>query len=204
MTAIQLPKKISHIVKPKRFKVLVGGRGSGKSVGVAYLTLIRAGKGEKILCAREFQNSIEDSVYSLLSDLIYQHQMDGFTVQANAIYHESGGEIKFKGLARNPHSIKSAQGFNVVWVEEAQTISDISLKQLTPTIREEDSELWFTANPQSSEDPFSHRFINPYQDKLDSCGIFKDEGHIIVKMNYDDNPFFPKVLEADRLRDLEQ
>ncbi len=202
---IRYPSKLKALApgKSKRFKLAVGGRGSGKSQTFATWVALLAMQNKKILCAREFQNSTEDSVYSLIIKMIEQYGLSGFEVQATELRHISGGIIKFRGLARNPHSIKSLDGFNVVWVEEAQAISELSLELLLPTIRESDSELWFTANPQASEDAFSRRFVTPYESVLMANGIYEDDLHTIVRINFDDNKWFPKELEQQRQRDYE-
>lgn len=160
-------------------------------------------QGLKVGCFREYQNSIEDSVHSLLKDEVTRLGMSGFTVQNNTIFNSEGGEFKFRGLARNPDAIKSMHGFKRFWVEEAQTISDESLKLLTPTLREEDSEIWMSANPMSRADPFSQRFIVPFYKTLQDEGYYEDDLHIIIVCNYHDNPFFPEVLEQERAFDEE-
>jgi phage terminase large subunit len=157
--------------------------------------------GLKIGCFREFQNSIEDSVHSLLKDEIIRMELGGFNVLSTSITHSNGGVFKFRGLNRNADAMKSMHGFKRFFVEEAQTISDESLKLLTPTLREDDSEIWMSANPMSSADPFSQRFINPFQRELDRDGYYEDDMHMIVVSNYNDNPFFPEVLENERLFD---
>lgn len=160
-------------------------------------------KGLKIGCFREFQNSIEDSVHSLLKDEIERMECTGFTVLTTAITNTSGGMFKFRGLSRNADAMKSMHGFKRFWVEEAQTISEESLRLLTPTLREEDSEIWMSANPMSSADPFSQRFILPFQRELDRDGYYEDDMHLIIISNYTDNPFFPAVLERERQFDRE-
>jgi len=157
----------------------------------------------RVGCFREFQNSIDDSVYSLLVDEIDRLELPGFGVLGTEINHESGGEMRFRGLARNPGSMKSMHGFNRFWIEEAQTISDQSLKLLIPTLREEESEIWMSANPMSRADPFSVRFIEPFAKELERDGYFEDDLHIVVVINHCDNPCFPAVLEADRKKDRE-
>lgn len=197
------PKLLPLIQKPKRFKIVVGGRGSGKSLGVTDILLMKAQtERAKIACFREFQNSIEDSVHSLIKDEIERLGLDGFEVQNNAIYSNTGGSFKFKGLARNISSVKSMANFDIGWIEEAQSISDLSLKTLTPTIRAAGSEIWMTANPASSADPFSQRFIVPFQDELYANGYYEDDLHLIIVVNYTDNPWFPDELDADRQWDM--
>lgn len=205
MPKIQVPQKLMPFIhKKKRFKVAIGGRGSGKSHTIADMCLMDAQtKGMKMGMFREFQNSIDDSVYSLLCTEIERLELEGFDVQANKIYTESGGTFTFKGLARNPESIKSMAGYKRFVIEEAQTISQKSLQLLTPTLREDESEVWLIANPRSSGDPFSQRFIVPFQEALERDGYYEDELHLIVVCNYMDNPFFPSVLEEERVFDYE-
>lgn len=204
MSNLTIPEKLLPLLeKPKRFKVVYGGRGSGKSMTVADLLLMKAQtQGTKIGCFREIQNSIEDSVHALLRDEIGRLEIDGFTAEKASVYHKDGGEFRFRGLARNPDAVKSMHGFKIFWVEESQTVSADSLEKLTPTLREAGSELWFTMNKGSSADPMSKRFLEPFQDELDAHGYYEDDLHLIIEMNYTDNPFFPDVLEQERLWDL--
>ena len=169
MPNIQVPKKLTPLFKKKkRFKIVIGGRGSGKSMTVADLCLVDVqSKGIKVCCFREFQNSIDDSVLSLLSEEIERIGFTGFEVQNSCIKYNGVDAFTFKGLARNPESIKSMSGYHRFFVEEAQTISYNSLKILTPTLRTDNSEIWMVGNPRSSADPFSQRFIVPYQKLLE-------------------------------------
>jgi phage terminase large subunit len=205
MPAMQLPKRLRPLVeKPKRFKVLLGGRGSGKSMSVGDICLMDAQtKGIKTACFREFQISMDDSVHSLLSGEIQRLDLQGFEVQQTVIKYGGQDAFKFRGLARNPEGIKSMYGFGRFWVEEAQTLSFNSLKALTPTLREADSEIWMTANPRSSADPFSQRFIKPFEKELRRNGFYEDDLHLIIWINYTDNPMFPDVLEQERAYDQE-
>ena len=121
--------------------------------------------------------------------------MPGFTVTRDKISHSSGGEFIFKGLARNAESIKSLFGvLTSAWVEEAQTISEDSLRLLTPTIREAGSFFYFTANPRSEADPFTERFLKGRMGILRQDGIFRDDTHTIIRANYSENPYFPAEL----------
>lgn len=168
-------------------------------MSIADLLLMEAQTNQtKIGCFREIQNSIEDSVHALLKDEASRMELSGFDTTQNAIRHSDGGEFKFRGLARNPESVKSMHGFKRFWVEEAQSLSQESLDKLTPTLREAGSECWFSMNPGSAADPMSQRFIIPYQNQLDRDGYYEDELHLIIKINYYDNPFFPDDLELER------
>jgi phage terminase large subunit len=198
-----LPAKFERAVTTKkRYKILIGGRGSAKSMSVADICLLDGQHSKlKTGCFREYQNSIDDSVYSLLGAEIDRLGLSGFKSLANSIEYEGEEIFKFRGLARNTESIKSMHGFKRFWNEEAQTLSYKSLKDQTPTLREEDSELWMTGNPRSAADPFSQRFIKPFEKRLRADGYYEDDMHLIIVMNYTDNPFFPKVLEEERAYD---
>lgn len=190
------------LTKKKRFKGAFGGRGGTKSQSIADILLAKvATEGIKVGCFREHQNTIEDSVHSLLEEEINRLQIPRYKIDKTNIMHEDGGRFRFRGLSRNIAGIKSFHGFKIFWLEEAQFISDRSLKMLTPTLRTEDSECWFTFNPQSRLDPISQRFILPFIKELRRDGVYEDDLHYIVWTNYDENPWFPESLEAERQRD---
>ena len=205
MPSLQLPDKLlPFLERPKRFCILYGGRGSAKSYSVAALCLMAAQtEGIKTACYREFMNSIDDSVHSLLKQQIESMQLSGFEIQNNQILFGGEAAFKFRGLARNTESVKSMSGFNRFWIEEAQTISEESLRVITPTLREEGSQLWMTANPRSRNDPFSKRFLVPFEHELNKSGIYEDDLHLIIRVNWDDNPFFPEVLRQEMEYDRE-
>lgn len=206
MPKMTIPQKLLPLIrKKKRFKVVIGGRGSGKSHTVVDICLMDAQtKSIKTGCFREFQNSMDDSVLSLLEGEIERLNLQGFKTVSNCIQYKGEDSFRFKGLARNPESIKSMHGYERFVVEEAQTISYKSLKILTPTLRMEGSEVWFIGNPGSSADPFSQRFIVPFQKDLDKHGYYEDDLHLIIVCNYTDNPFFPDVLEDERKYDKDR
>ena len=158
-------------------------------------------QGIKTACFREFQSSIDDSVLAILADEIDRLNLQGFEIFNNQILYEGEPAFKFRGLARNTDGVKSMHGFQRFWVEESQTISFTSLKALTPTLRIADSEIWFSGNPRSSVDPFSQRFIKPYEKELRRNGYYEDDLHLIVWINHDDNELFPEVLEQERIHD---
>ena len=224
-----IASKLEPVLKTnKRFVVIIGGRGSGKSIQV--IDIASAGVidyGDKVYCLREFQNSISESMYSTIKDEVERLNLTGFEMQATEINYGKGG-FRFKGLARNPSSIKSAQGFRRFIIEEAQFISEESLTALTPTARnkakpglpskfiveteqEENKDIselnsvqmFFVGNPGSSADPFSQRFIVPFESELSKHGYYEDDLHLIVVMNYDDNPWYcDSGLEDERQYDL--
>ena len=143
------------LARPYRYKVIYGGRGSGKSYAVADILLITAlQKKCLIICGREFQNSIKDSVHSLLKQRIESLGFaQFFEVTRDEIRSDYiGSRFIFKGLHHNIDSIKSMAGITHLWIEEADTLSAESWKVIKPTIREEDSEIWITMNPKHKTD----------------------------------------------------
>jgi phage terminase large subunit len=194
----EFPLKLQPLFKPSRYKVLYGGRGAAKSWGIARALLILAArKPLRILCAREFQTSIKDSVHKLLVDQIVALElMQFFEITQTSIRGQNGSEFAFVGLKNNVANVKSYEGIDICWVEEAQTVSRNSWKTLTPTIRKEGSEIWVSFNPELETDETYQRFVvNPPPDTIS------------IKINYWDNPWFPETLrnemEALKARDHE-
>lgn len=185
----KFPPKLKFLFKPSRYKVLFGGRGSGKSWGVARaLLLIGAKQKTRILCAREIQNSLDESVHKLLSDQIEALGLSSFyTIQKTTIFAPNGTEFIFEGLKHNVTKIKSMEGVDICWVEEAEMVSEPSWQVLTPTIRKPNSEIWVTFNPKFENDATYHRFITSPSDDV-----------VSVKMNWSDNPYFPVELEREK------
>jgi len=206
MPSLEIPRKLEpFLTKQKRFKIAFGGRGGAKSQTLSDILLMKCQtESLNIGCFREFQNSIEDSVFSLMVEEIRRMNIAGYRHTEKTIDNNSGGKFRFKGLARNIESIKSMFGFNIFWVEEAQTISEDSLKLLTPTIRTENSEVWFSLNAMSAMDPISQRFLEPYYDQLLETGVYEDRLHYITWINYPDNPWFPQSLKDERQRDFDE
>ena len=185
---VEFPNKLQCLFQPSRYKVLYGGRGGAKSWGVARsLLLIGTSKPIRVLCGREFQNSISESVHSLLSDQIRDLKLSSFySIQNNYIAGKNGTEFIFTGLKNNPTKLKSYEGVDIAWIEEAQTVSKSSWEILIPTIRKEGSEIWITFNPSLETDETYQRFVvNPPKDAK------------VVKINWDDNPWFPDVLRKE-------
>jgi phage terminase large subunit len=201
---LKIPDKLlPFYTKKKRYKIAYGGRGGAKSMTIANLLAMFGYYGDLVGCFREFQSSLDDSVYSLLDSQIKALNIPGYNFKKNQIDHSNGGGFRFRGLARSIEGIKSMHGFKKFWLEEGQFISGDSLKILTPTLREENSELWVSANPMNSADPFSQRFIVPFLKELERDGFYEDDLHYIVKINWRDNPWFPEVLEQERQNDLQ-
>lgn len=143
----------------------------------------------RILCTREIQKSIQDSVHKLLADQIREHGFDGFyQVQQTAIKGLNGTEFLFAGLRHNITSLKSFEGVDICWVEEAQTVANASWDVLIPTIRKPGSRFIISFNPDLEDDPTYQRFV-----------VTPPTGSEVVKINWSDNPFFPDVLNQERL-----
>jgi len=171
-----------------RYLVFHGGRGGGKSHSVARILILRALESPcLILCAREFQNSINDSVLSLLSNIIDDIGLSRyFTITKNEIRAVNGSTFKFKGLSRNQKSIKSFEGADYCWIEEADSVSVDSWDYLIPTIRKEGSQIFIVFNPDNAKDYAYSRFVAKSR---------KDAN--VVDVQYWDNPFFPDTLRKE-------
>jgi phage terminase large subunit len=188
--AIQFPSKLKPLFEPMRYKIMYGGRGGAKSWGVARALIIQAANEPlRILCAREVQKSMRDSVHRLLKDQInamgYGHF---FEVLDNEIRGKNGSLMLFAGLASHTvDSIKSFEGVDRAWIEEGHGVSKKSWDTLIPTIRKPGSEIWVTLNPDMDTDDTYVRFIAAPSDDTWLCEI-----------NWRDNPWFPAVLDAER------
>ncbi len=204
MPSMQVPSRLKPLFEPKPIKIIYGGRAGGKSMTVADILLMRMmTESIKVAGMRELMNSVSDSVHSLFEEEISRLNLHGFTIQNSTIFHESGGQIVYKGLSRNPEAVKSMHGFSIFWVEEAATLSKRSIDLLIPTLRAEGAELWFTFNPSSSSDPIYKEFIKPFEKELIRDRQYFDDMYTIIKINYDDNPFMPEGLNNLRLKHKE-
>ena len=187
--------------------VAFGGRGSGKSIGVGDIMTYRMDtQGSDIYCLREFQGSIKDSVHRVFEGSINDRLCiaDKFDIQKNSVVHNNGAQTVYTGANQNPDSMQSAQSFKYSWFEEAHRASETSLDKLIPTIlRNDGAQCWFTANPQSSADPFSQRFIVPYLDQIMTKGFYEDDIHLILRVNWRDNPWWNKTQEKIRQWDYD-
>ena len=188
--------KVANVYKPlwknaKRRNYIYGGRGSGKSHDVAEYCLFRAYQAKiKVLCTRELQNSIADSVYSLLKNKITDMKLDFFfTVYKDRIVGNNGSEFIFKGIHNNVSEIKSMENISIAWLEESQSLSRESIDVIVPTIRAPGSILIFTFNPYKDNDPIYMEMKNATEDDL------------VIKANYSDNPWFPEELRLEMERD---
>ena len=190
--AVQIPYKLAPLYEARRYKVMHGGRGGGKSHTVAQVLLdLAARKPLRILCAREIQKSMRDSVHRLLKDAVVRLGLTAFyEVLDNEIRGSNGSLFLFGGLqSHTVDSIKSFEGVDIVWVEEAHGVSKKSWDVLIPTIRKEGSEIWLTLNPDMDTDETYSRFIAaPSSDTW------------VCEVNWRDNPWFPEVLNQERLK----
>src|ERR1019366_2315054 len=184
-----LPFKMECLRGASRYKVIYGGRGSAKSWSVARALLLRgARKPLRILCAREFQNSLAESVHQLLADQVEELGLsDIYAIRKGAIAGRNGTAFVFAGLRHNISKIKSFEGADIVWVEEGQNVSKHSFDVLIPTIRRPGSEIWVTFNPDLEEDDAWQRFV-----------VWPLPGSIVQRVNWSDNPWFPAELRAEK------
>ena len=211
---LRIPEGIAWLLsKPKRIKIAVGGRGSGKSIGVGDIMLMLCDHGERICCTREFQNSIDDSIHETLKQEIDRLGVEGFKVTNNNVNSSTGGEIFYKGLARNITSLKSIAGINRLWIEEGESVSERSLRVLTPSVRssvaanlsddQNPPEIWITMNRASRQDAIAKKYLSRAESDLARCGRYEDDLIMVVQVNHSDNPWFPSELEQERADDKE-
>jgi phage terminase large subunit len=187
----EFPEKLACLFQPakSRYRVLYGGRGGAKSWGIARALLIKGAKDPlRILCAREFMTSMKDSVHKLLSDQIDDLSLGGmYEITQNTIRGKNGTEFNFVGLRNNIANVKSFEGVDVCWVEEAQSVSARSWDVLIPTIRKEQSEIWVSFNPELETDETYQRFVlNP------------PDNSVVTRINWNDNPWFPDTLRLEK------
>lgn len=185
---LEFAPKFEPLFIPARYKVFYGGRGGAKSWEIARaLILMASSKKIRVLCAREVQNTIKDSVHKLLKDQIESlGLLPWFTITDTSIRSSVGSEFIFKGLRHDVQGVKSTEGVDICWVEEAQTVSSGSWEVLIPTIRKEGSEIWVSFNPLEETDPTYQRFV-----------VSPPDNAVVVEVNYYDNPWFPDVLRQE-------
>lgn len=193
MTALRVPtpKAFGPLFQPigtYRYRCYYGGRGSAKSWQFARALLIHGLTTPlRVLCSREYQSSIRDSVHRVLADQIAILGLQAaYTVQESAILGPNGTEFIFKGLRRDIAQIKSTEGIDVCWVEEAEAVSDASWRTLIPTIRKPGSEIWVSFNPALESDPTYQRFV-----------VSQPERALVRRVSFRDNPWFPDVLREE-------
>ena len=186
---IEFPLKLQCLFEPSRYKVLYGGRGGAKSWGIARaLLVIGSTKPTRVLCAREFQTSIKDSVHKLLCDQIQSMGLGEFyEITDRTIRGKNGTEFNFVGLKNNVANVKSYEGVDICWIEEAQSVSKRSYDVLIPTIRKEKSEIWISFNPELETDETYKRWVSNPPDNAK-----------VVKIGWQDNPWFPEVLKDEK------
>ncbi len=205
--------------KPKRIKIVIGGRGSTKSTGIADYVAAKMSAGELWCCAREHQNTIEESVHRTLLDEIYRLRLGGFSDTLKNITHISGGRNFYKGLAKNPTSLKSTlTGVDGLWIEEGEDLSERTLSILTASVRRNAAqaqafiagddvkmpEIIITMNRGSRKGAVAKRFLKRADKELARCGYYEDDLVMIVELNYTDMPedwFKASGLEEERADD---
>jgi phage terminase large subunit len=191
MPKLTLPKKLLPLLEPKRYKVLYGGRGSAKSWSVARaLVHLATIKPIRVLCARETQKSIQESVHRLIKDQIGALGVEHlFDVQETKIIGVNGSDFAFAGVRQQGvANLKSFEAVDICWVEEAQVVTKRSWDVLIPTIRKPGSEIWITFNPELEDDETYKRFVSDPPPNAWVCPV-----------NWHDNPWFPAELESERV-----
>lgn len=196
------PKLIPTFNRPARYRVAHGGRGSGKTRTFAIMTAVRAymaaqnGHEGVILCAREFMNSLDDSSMQEIKSAIRSIPwLESYFDIGEKYVRTKCGRVRysFTGLRHNIDSLKSKAKILICWIDEAEGVSETAYSKLLPTVREEGSEVWITYNPELEGSPTDNRFRkNP------------PSNAIVTEVNYNDNPWFPDVLEDERKNDQER
>jgi len=199
MKEITIPREYKPLFDDNwREAAIYGGRYSLKSHTVARFLLIRARQQKtRVGCFREFQNSIAESSHQLLKDLIKEYELDDFEVTDKAIVNRvNGSDFIFKGLHHNEQNVKSTEGIDIAWVEEAQTISKNSIEVLTPTVRKEGSKIIYTYNRLLEDDPVHQRLV-----------IEGRPNTLIINTNYDialKYGYMPEVIRLEMEDDKEK
>jgi phage terminase large subunit len=185
---IDFAEAFEPLFLPARYKIYYGGRGSGKSWAFARALLVIASKKKvRVLCTRELQSSIQESVHRLLSDQIAAMGLQSrFEIQQTTIKGKNGSEFIFEGVRSNVDKIKSMEGIDICWVEEADKVREASWAVLIPTIRAEGSEIWVSFNPYLRTDATWQRFVE-----------FQPPNSVVRKVSWRDNPWFPSELQAE-------
>ena len=197
------PEKLDFLLQEKaRFKVLYGGRGSGKSYNIAQALICKAlYQPLTIVCSRNLQKSIKDSVHKLLKGIIYRKDLGKyFEVTNHEIRSISGAQFIFANLSANPDELKSLEDADIWWVEEAAKVPNVSIEALVNTIRKPGSEIWFSFNPDVKDDPVYSRYVTGAKEMIEDGITIKSK-----LVNYYDNPYFyeselVKQMEADKKR----
>lgn len=189
---IQTPIAFQELYRPRRYKVPWGGRGGAKSMAIGDALLARAtSEPTRILCTREKQNSIKESVHSLLEAEIRRLELPGWRITEKSITNVNGSRFFFMGLWNNTDSIKSVHNVDICWVEEGNKVSEDSWSKLIPTIRKPGSEIWVSFNPELKSDAAYQRFVlRPPKDAW------------VSKVSWRDNPWFTDELRAEMEHDF--
>lgn len=193
---IKTPEAFRELYSPNRYKVYWGGRGGAKSTAFAdALVAMGDSRPLRILCAREKQNSIRESVHNLLANRITVGGYSQYEVLNTEIRHTNGTRFFFQGLWNNIDSIKSIEGVDICWVEEANTVSEESWSKLIPTIRKSGSEIWVSFNPGLKSDAAYQRFVLNPPPKA-----------VVKKVSWRDNPWFTDEMrrEMDHLKSTDE
>jgi phage terminase large subunit len=185
-----LPSAFQFLWQTPRFLVAYGGRASAKSWSIARVLLSLAYERKlRVLCCREIQSSVRESAYRLLADQVQMLQLeDHFDIRADSIFGRNGSEFIFEGLRYNISRLRSLEGVNICWVEEAQAVSERSWEDLIPTIRKRGSRFFISFNPMTPDDPVARRFVESGRTDV-----------IAQKVSWRDNPYLSPEVEAERV-----
>lgn len=197
---VLIPQKLEKLLHPKRFKIIFGGRGSGKTRTIGAILVQRARINyERIASFRELMKSIEVSSYRAFVDEIRRKDLENeYSITNRGLStRKTRSLFSFSGLRHNDTALKGMEGLTIAWVDEAENISSSSWEALRPTIRDSGSELWVSFNPRYATDPTWLELVAPYYEKMVG-GIYEDENFLIIECNHSDNPWLTDELKLER------
>lgn len=202
---IKIPEKLSMLFRPKRYKIAVGGRGGYKTITFSNALLLLGVEGtKKVLCAREYMSSIKNSVHATLKQQIRELGLEDFyDIKDSYIEGKNGTIFNFIGLSRNARAVKSYQGYNILWLEEADNVTEQSFQDAVFTIREAGSEIWASFNPGDENAYIYSKYVKPHIKEIQKKGHYEDERLYVVQTSLEDNPFPCEVLREES-RDLKE
>ena len=197
--AVLIPDCFEALRRPKRIKIFFGGRDSAKTESIGRQICINMESCKdpyRVVAARMFMNSIDDSLYSMFKDFNNQYKF-GFDDRSNKIRnHSNDSSVTFFGIARNLNSIKSRFKPDVFLLDEGDEITDHALDIIVPTFRKAGSEIWIVFNPNDASDPVYRNFVAPVAKHIERDGFFEDDDMYIRRVNYDENPFLSDTMIA--------
>jgi phage terminase large subunit len=207
---IEIPDRLEFLFKPKRFKILYGGRGGYKTKNICRALTFRSAKEKtKIMCLREFQASIEDSVHAAIKTELDETGIGSILIEKQPLFEiyetkidaRNGSQFRYYSFSRHLSAIKGNDDCDIAWIEEGESISHKDLNHiLIPTMRKDGSEIWISFNPDDEFGAVYSQFVKPHLDEINSKGFYEDDLMYVIRTSIDDNPFPNQLLLEDSER----